>query len=90
MHLFPFQHICKSYELVLADGSVVDCSAEENPDLFYAVPWSYGTLGFLTSATIQMVPVKKFIKMEYKPIYSLQQTVDVIMMLRKLKKKPST
>jgi len=71
-----FQHICKSYELVLADGSVVDCSAEENPDLFYAVPWSYGTLGFLTSATIQMVPVKKFIKMEYKPIYSLQQTVD--------------
>ena len=70
----------------MADGSVVDCSAEENPDLFYAVPWSYGTLGFLTSATIQMVPVKKFIKMEYKPIYSLQQTVDVIMMLRKLKK----
>jgi FAD/FMN-containing dehydrogenase len=34
-----------SYELVLADGSVVECSAESDPDLFYAVPWSYGTLG---------------------------------------------
>jgi len=34
-----------SYELVLADGSVVECSEESDPDLFYAVPWSYGTLG---------------------------------------------
>ena len=42
-----FQHICKSYELVLADGSVVECSATSDPDLFYAVPWSYGTIGFL-------------------------------------------
>ena len=40
-----FQHICKSFELVLADGSVVTCSPENNPDLFYSVPWSYGTLG---------------------------------------------
>lgn len=37
-----FQHICESYELVLADGSVVKCSPTENSDLFYAVPWSYG------------------------------------------------
>lgn len=42
-HIFGlFQHICESYELVLADGSVVKCSANENSDLFYAVPWSYG------------------------------------------------
>ena len=40
-----FQHICLSFELVLADGSVVTCSPENNPDLFYSVPWSYGTLG---------------------------------------------
>lgn len=40
-----FQHICVSYELVLADGSVVKCSPNENSDLFYAVPWSYGMFG---------------------------------------------
>jgi hypothetical protein len=33
---------------VRADGSVVECSAESDPDLFYAVPWSYGTLGRYT------------------------------------------
>lgn len=54
-----FQHICESYELVLADGSVVYCSKTENVDLFYAVPWSYGTLGFLTAAEIKIVPATK-------------------------------
>lgn len=51
-----FQHICLSYELVLADGSVVKCSATENADLFYAVPWSYGTLGLLTAVEIKIIP----------------------------------
>ena len=44
------QHICVSFELVMADGSVVKCSADENSDLFHSVPWSYGTLGFLVIA----------------------------------------
>ncbi len=46
---FFIQHICVSYELVMADGSVVKCSESENTDLFYSVPWSYGTLGFLVT-----------------------------------------
>lgn len=54
-----YQHICVSYELVLADGSLVKCSAEENSDLFYAVPWSYGTLGFLVAAEIKILPATK-------------------------------
>ncbi|KAJ8705262.1 hypothetical protein PYW07_011089 [Mythimna separata] len=66
-----FQHFCTQYELVLADGSVVTCSKDENPDLFYAVPWSYGTLGFLTSATIKVVPAKKYIRLEYHPYNTL-------------------
>lgn len=51
-----FQHICLSYELVLADGSVIKCSETENSDLFYAVPWSYGTLGLLTAVEIKIIP----------------------------------
>ncbi|KAJ8306436.1 hypothetical protein KUTeg_016981, partial [Tegillarca granosa] len=65
-----FQHCCVAYELVLADGSIVTCSETENTDLFYSVPWSYGTLGFLVSATIKIVPAKKYIKMEYFPVHS--------------------
>ncbi|XP_063218264.1 LOW QUALITY PROTEIN: delta(24)-sterol reductase-like [Bacillus rossius redtenbacheri] len=71
-----FQHICVSYELVLADASVVTCSREEDPDLFYAIPWSYGTLGFLTVAEIKIVPAKKYVKLEYFPYHDLGKMVD--------------
>lgn len=54
-----FQHICESFELVLADGSVVKCSRKENSDLFHAIPWSYGTLAFLTCAEIKILPATK-------------------------------
>ena len=42
-------------ELVLADGSVVSCSAEENPDLFSAARVSIGALGVLSTVTLQCV-----------------------------------
>ncbi|CAG9796151.1 unnamed protein product [Diatraea saccharalis] len=71
-----FQHICLRYELVLADGSVVTCSKDENPDLYYAVPWSYGTLGFLTSVVIKVVPAKKYIRLEYHPYTKLSDLAD--------------
>ena len=61
----------------MADGSVTYCSEEENSDLFHAVPWSYGTLGFLVSAEIEIIPCKRFIQLEYYPTYSLQETMDV-------------
>lgn len=54
-----FQHICLSYEMVLADGSLIKCSREENSDLFYAIPWSYGTLGFLTAVELKILPATK-------------------------------
>jgi FAD/FMN-containing dehydrogenase len=42
-------------ELVLADGSVVSCSADENPDLFSAASVSVGALGVLSTMTLQCV-----------------------------------
>lgn len=71
-----FQHICKSFELVLADGSVITCSPDNEPDLFASVPWSYGTLGFLVSVEIDIVPSKRFVKLDYTPVYSLDQMVE--------------
>ena len=53
-----WQNICLKYGLVLADGTITSCTRDENSDLFYAIPWSYGTLGFLTSVDIMMVPFK--------------------------------
>ncbi|XP_019752424.1 delta(24)-sterol reductase [Hippocampus comes] len=66
-----FQHICVAYELVLADGSFVRCSEDENSDLYHAVPWSCGTLGFLVAAEIKIVPAKPWVKLHYEPVRGL-------------------
>ncbi|ETV64314.1 hypothetical protein, variant 1 [Aphanomyces astaci] len=73
-----FQHICTSYELVLADGSTVICSKDVHADLFYSIPWSYGTLGFLTAVEIQIVPTKPFVKLNYHPVSSVKEACDVL------------
>ncbi|XP_067008969.2 delta(24)-sterol reductase [Anabrus simplex] len=72
-----FQHICVSFELVLPDGSLVKCSKDENSELFYGIPWSYGTLGLLTAAEIKIIPAEPYVKLEYKPAYSLDEAVEM-------------
>lgn len=42
-------------ELMLADGSVVVCSHEENPDLFRHVVGGYGLFGVILSAELEIV-----------------------------------
>ncbi|KAF8364007.1 hypothetical protein PRIPAC_90930, partial [Pristionchus pacificus] len=67
-----FQHICVSYEIVTADGSLVVAKKgtedAESQGLFYGIPWSHGTLGFLVAATIRIIPCKPFVKMTYMPV----------------------
>jgi L-gulono-1,4-lactone dehydrogenase len=43
-------------ELVLADGSVVSCSAQQRPDLFAAAQVSIGALGVISTVTLKCVP----------------------------------
>ena len=43
-------------ELVLADGSVLSCSAEESPDVLAVARVSLGALGVVTSVTLQAEP----------------------------------
>jgi FAD-linked oxidoreductase len=43
-------------DLVTADGSVVSCSAEEEPEVFAAARLGLGALGVLSTVTLQCVP----------------------------------
>ncbi|MBL0308528.1 MAG: FAD-binding oxidoreductase [Bacteroidetes bacterium] len=72
-----FQFICESFEIVTADGTVAQCSKNENVALFYAIPWSHGTLGFLVSATLKIIPAKKYVKLHYQPVYSLDELTEL-------------
>ncbi|TRY78727.1 hypothetical protein TCAL_09304 [Tigriopus californicus] len=73
-----FQYICRMYEMVLADGSVVQCSRDHMTDLWVAIPFSYGTLGFLTAVDLDIIPFKKYIKLTYIPVEGLDNVVEVL------------
>eukprot|EP00850_Spirogloea_muscicola_P019288 SM000187S03905 [mRNA] locus=s187:87488:91934:- [translate_table: standard] len=58
-----------AYEIVLADGRLVRATKDnEFADLFYAIPWSQGTLGFLVAAEIKMISVSPYMKLTYTPV----------------------
>lgn len=52
-----FQESVVEYEIVTSDAKVVRVNAKSDPELFYALPWSCGTIGFLASVTVRMQKV---------------------------------
>lgn len=52
-------------EVLTGAGEIVTCSREENSDLFFALPNSYGSLGYVIKATIPLVHTKPFVKLTH-------------------------
>jgi len=73
-----FQSICKAYELILSDGSVIWCDKDNNNELFSSIPFSYGTFGFLTAVDIDIVPYKPILKHTYHPTSTLEEAVNLL------------
>uniref|UniRef100_A0A7N0UKI4 Delta(24)-sterol reductase n=1 Tax=Kalanchoe fedtschenkoi TaxID=63787 RepID=A0A7N0UKI4_KALFE len=69
-HLYGlFSDTVVAYEIVLADGRLVRATKDnEYQDLFYAIPWSQGTLGLLVAAEIKLIRIKEYMKLTYKPV----------------------
>ena len=45
--------------MVLGDGSLAHVTADnEYKDLFYTLPWSHGTLGFLVALELKIIKIK--------------------------------
>lgn len=65
-----FQETIIEYELCLSNGEVLNVNSENNPDLFYALPWSHGSIGFLLSVTAQLIRVKPYVKITYVPTFT--------------------
>lgn len=75
-HYGQFNDICLAYEVLTADGRLILASKEENSDLFEAFAGSYGTLGFLVSVKIALVPVNPWIKLTYETMNSPEEALD--------------
>lgn len=55
----PFVSDIEGLEVILADGSVVQCDRQLNADLFRHVVGGYGLFGVVTSVKIRLVPRQK-------------------------------
>lgn len=67
-----FQESVISYELVMSDGTIKFVTAENDPELFYALPWSYGSIAFLTAVRIKLRRIKPYVKVNYIPTHSVE------------------
>ncbi len=63
-------------ELVTGTGEVVRCSRTNNADLFWAIPWSLGSVAFLVSATISLVRCKPYVRVHYTPCASRDELLS--------------
>mmetsp|Transcript_24497 Transcript_24497/g.61626 ORF Transcript_24497/g.61626 Transcript_24497/m.61626 type:complete len:629 (+) Transcript_24497:78-1964(+) len=68
-----FQESVVEYELVDSKGEVHHVTHESDPELFYALPWSHGTLGMLVGLKVKLVRTKPFIRMLYEATHSPDQ-----------------
>jgi Delta24-sterol reductase len=68
-----FQETVCEYEICVSDGTVLKVNKENNPDLFYALPWSHGSIGFLLSVTVELIRVKPYVKIAYVPTFSAKE-----------------
>jgi FAD/FMN-containing dehydrogenase len=50
----PIIHSVKSMKVILADGNLVECSPQQNADIFYGVIGGYGGLGVIAEVTLQL------------------------------------
>lgn len=64
-----YQETVVSYDVITGDGNLVHATAKnEHSDLFYCLPWSHGTLGFLVALELKIIPVKPYVHMRYVPV----------------------
>ena len=70
--------ICEEYEIVLGSGEVVTVSNSHNPDLFWGLACSYGSIGITTLAKVRLRPAKPFVTLSYLPVKSFSELVSVM------------
>ncbi|NBD95318.1 MAG: FAD-binding protein [Gammaproteobacteria bacterium] len=58
-------HTVEEMDVLVADGRVLTCSAEQRPELFFGFPNSYGSLGYTTRLRVRLIPVGKYLRLEH-------------------------
>lgn len=67
-----FNDICCSYDVMIGNGDVIHVSPSKEAELYYGIAGSYGSLGALLLAEIQLTPISSFIYLNYYVSNSLE------------------
>jgi Delta24-sterol reductase len=73
-----FQETVLEYKLVTSSGDVITATPEDNPELFYAIPWSHGSLGFLLSVKVKLRKITQYVKVTYIPTYTAKDMAQKV------------
>ena len=68
-----FQETLLELEFVTADAKVMTVDAKTDPEVFYAWPWSCGTMGFLTKLKVKLMRTKPYVHVRYIPTHSVKE-----------------
>jgi Delta24-sterol reductase len=77
-----FHDTCTRIELIDGRGQLITASPSENPDIFYGISGSYGSLGLLVAAEMMLIPVHKTVLLRYIPLRDPQQLLEKMERLR--------
>ena len=53
------------FDLLTGEGKVIHCSPQSNADIFYMLPNSYGSLGYILKCKIKLNKVLPYVKLQY-------------------------
>jgi delta24-sterol reductase len=67
------QETVLAFEIITSHGDLLRVTKEDNPELFYALPWSHGTLGFLVAVELKIIPIKPYVHIQYIPCHSKEE-----------------
>jgi delta24-sterol reductase len=83
------QETVVAFEVVLSDGKLVRATRDENADLFHALPWSHGTLGFLVAVELKIVKIKPYMHVTYIPCHTKVELCSRMKQLSEAEDAPS-
>jgi Delta24-sterol reductase len=73
-----FHESIVSFDIVMPNGELVHASRDEHVDVFRAIPWTWGTVGFITAVEVKMVKSTSHVHMRYIPCHSTKELRAVI------------
>lgn len=77
-HGLPHESVL-DLEVLLSDGEVVYCTPDNaHSDLFYGIPNSYGTLGYVLKLTARTMPVKPFVALQHVRYTSADEYFEAV------------